>query len=105
MAPGELTMNSKSESKDLLFDRPMVTGSQPLSRRRHTLLSPFVCSVLAAGGIFGGISSLFTGLICVVIHSFLRGDHAFDSVGTVLLIIAIPMILAGSVFLDQMGEK
>lgn len=70
-------------------------------RLRRTLLSPLFCSVMASFGIFGGISALFVGLICVVVHGLLAGDKAFDSVGTVLLISAIPMILVGSIFLDE----
>lgn len=68
---------------------------------RKTVLSLLVCSVLASFGIFGGISSLFVGLVCVVLHSVISHDRIFDSVGTVLLIVAIPMILMGSVFLDE----
>ncbi len=98
-------MNINVESENVGLDRPTANGITPTKRGRHAILSPLICSLLAAAGIFGGISSLFAGLICVVIHSLLRGDSAFDSVGTVLLIIAIPMILAGSVFLDQLGEK
>ena len=98
-------MNSKCESENVAFERPIANGDRPSSRGRYAIMSPLICSVLAAVGIFGGISSLFAGLICVVIHSFLRVDRAFDSVGTVLLIIAIPMILVGSVFLDELGER
>ena len=68
---------------------------------RKNVLSPLVCSVLASFGIFGGISSLFVGLICIVIHGVISHDKIFDSVGTVLLIVAIPMILIGSIFLDE----
>lgn len=63
------------------------------------------CSILASLGIFGGISSLFVGLVCVVVHSVISNDKAFDSVGTVLLIVAIPMILLGSIFLDEINNK
>lgn len=74
-------------------------------RLRKTLLNPFSCSVIASFGIFGGISALFVGLICVVVHSVLISDRAFDTVGTILLIGAIPMILVGSVFLDEIDKK
>lgn len=74
-------------------------------RLRKTLLNNFSCSVIASFGIFGGISALFVGLICIVVHSVLVLDRAFDSVGTILLIAAIPMILIGSVFLDEIDKK
>lgn len=72
---------------------------------RKALLTPMVCSVLASFGIFGGISSLFVGIVSVIIHSMVAGDKIFDRVGTALLIVAIPMILVGSIFLDEIEEK
>lgn len=69
------------------------------------MLTPLVCSVLAAFGIFGGISSLFVGIVFVIIHSVVAGDRMFDQIGTLLLIVAIPMILVGSIFLDEIEEK
>ena len=74
-------------------------------RFRQTILNSVVCSIGAAVGIFGGISALFAGLLCVLIHGLLAGDRMFSGVATVLLIIAIPMILAGSVFLDEIEQK
>ena len=74
-------------------------------RLRRTILSPLFCSIAASFGIFGGIAALITGLLCVLIHSALAGDKAFDTVGTVLLIAAIPMILVGSIFLDEIDGK
>ncbi len=62
-------------------------------------------SILAAFGIFGGISSLFVGLVFVVLHGIIAGDRMFDRAGTGLLIVAIPMILIGSIFLDEIEGK
>jgi hypothetical protein len=74
--------------------------------RQKTRLRPWVCSILAAVGIFGGISCLFVGLICVVLHGVLSQDVVFDQVGTVLLVAALPMILIGSIFVDKIeGNK
>ena len=78
---------------------------KPRSSLRQKLLTPFVCSILASLGIFGGISSLFVGIVCVVVHAVFSHDRVFDRVGTVLLILAIPMILIGSVFLDEINNK
>lgn len=68
---------------------------------RKRLLRPGFCTVVAAVGIFGGISALFAGLLCVVIHEILSADVVYNQVGTTLLISAIPMILVGSIFLDE----
>jgi hypothetical protein len=72
---------------------------------RKTVLTPLVCSVLASFGIFGGISSLFVGIVLVILHSILKNERMFDQVGTGLLIVAIPMILVGSIFLDEIAGK
>ncbi|MGB7200862.1 MAG: hypothetical protein WBD16_01195 [Pyrinomonadaceae bacterium] len=79
----------------------------PITRKglRKTLLTPFVCSILASIGIFGGMSALFAGIMCVVIHAVLLHDTIFDQVGTILLCAAIPMILVGSIFLDEIEGK
>jgi len=82
-----------------LEDRPQR------SRLRKALLTPMVCSVLASLGIFGGISSLFVGIVSVIIHSIVSGDTIFDRVATILLIAAIPMILIGSIFVDEIERK
>jgi hypothetical protein len=55
---------------------------------------------MAGLGIFGGVSSLFAGVISAVIHGLLP-SYGLDRGSTVLLVIAIPMILIGSVFLDE----
>ena len=70
-------------------------------RLRKKVLTPGVCSVAAALGVFGGIAFLFAGLACVILHEIISGDVVYNQVGTTLLISAIPMILIGSVFLDE----
>ncbi len=72
---------------------------------RKSVMRPSVCAVFASLGIFGGLAALFIGIVCVAIHAFVRSDRTFDSVGTVLLIAAIPMILLGSVFLDEINTN
>ena len=73
---------------------------------KRTVLRPACCTVLASLGIFGGISALFVGLVFVVLHEIITSDRVFDSVGSGLLIAAIPMILLGSFFLDEInGHK
>jgi hypothetical protein len=68
---------------------------------RKKVLTPGVCSVAAGLGVFGGIAFLFAGLICVILHEIIPADFVYNQVGTTLLISAIPMILVGSVFLDE----
>jgi len=58
-------------------------------------------SIGALIGIFGGISVLVAGVVCVILHYAISGDAVYDRVGTVCLIAAIPMLLIGSIFLDR----
>ena len=94
-------MKSEIEAKGVMSTQMI----KPRSFLRKTLLTPLVCSILASFGIFGGISSLFVGIVCVLIHGMISRDRIFDEVGTILLIAAIPMILVGSVFLDEINNK
>jgi hypothetical protein len=98
-------MNSNLKTETAAIVNSNVKGSDSAGRLRRAVLSPFLCSVLASIGIFGGISALFSGLVCVIVHAALAGDTAFDRVGTVLLIAAIPMILVGSIFLDEIEKR
>lgn len=81
-----------------------VEFTGPVSNRkslRKAILTPFICSVFASIGMFGGMSALFVGIMSVLLHGVLSQDIFFNRVGTVLLIVAIPMILIGSIFLDE----
>lgn len=86
------------------FETPMLSDRVRNATRR-TLLRPLPCSIFAAAGIFGGISSLFVGLACIVIHAVIPTEMVFDRAGTFLLVVAIPMILIGSVFLDEIRRQ
>ena len=82
-----------------------------IQRRTEKLSKPkknkkkLAYALFASFGIFGGISSLFVGIVSVIIHSLLVGDTVFNRLGTGLLIVAIPIILAGSIFLDEIEVK
>ena len=76
-------------------------ASKERGKLRKKILTPGVCSVAAGIGVFGGIAFLFAGLICVILHEIIPADFVYNQVGTTLLISAIPMILIGSVFLDE----
>ena len=80
-----------AETRPKRFLRPTENNAR---MRRMTY------SVLAGFGVLGGIASLFVGIVFVVLHSLVEGDRMFDRGGTVLLIVAIPMILIGSLFVD-----
>lgn len=72
---------------------------------RKKVLNPVACSIGAAVAIFGGISALITGLFCVLVHVAVVNDKMFDSVGTVLFILAIPMLLIGSILMDEIDRQ
>lgn len=95
--------NATGLENSVLAEHVKPTGQRRSVRR--ALLNPVVCSIAAALGIFGGISSLVAGVMCIVIHSVVSGDRAFDQVGTTLLILGIPMLLLGSIFLDEIEVK
>ena len=97
-------MEDNIETENLRMTDSAVPTAKLLNSLQRRILSPMVCSILAAVGIFGGISALFIGLVCIVIHAAIPGDRSFDQVGTILLITAIPAILIGSIFLDEIRE-
>ena len=79
---------------------PWLRRTEANLRLRRMLFSAF-----AAFGVFGGVSALFVGIMFVVLHTMIAGDRMFDTLGTGLLIAAIPMILIGSIFIDKIEEK
>ena len=93
-------MNSEIKANNDILSNAAARRTRLDPRLRRTTFSIF-----AAFGIFGGISALFVGLVFVVLYGIVPGDRMFDSVGTGLLIVAIPMILIGSIFLDSIEKK
>lgn len=84
------------------------TSLSEVRRRRaktNTRMRPLAFSILAMSGIFGGTSALFVGIVCVIVHGAVSHDVVLNQVGTGLLIVAIPMILVGSIFLDKIEGK
>ena len=96
-------MRSEIEIKTAVVVPPAAT--KPRGRLRKFVMRPMFCSVCASIGIFGGLSALFIGIVCVIVHAVLASDRVFDRVGTVLLIFAIPMILIGSIFVDEINSR
>lgn len=98
-------MNSEIKINDGALPNSPVPRVATRRPRLNARVRGATFSVLAAFGIFGGISALFVGLVFVVLHGIVPGDRMFDLVGTGLLIAAIPMILIGSIFLDGIKGK
>ena len=96
-------MRVETETKKVPITTPDVAIIH--GRLRKFVLRPMLCAICASVGIFGGLASIFVGLVCVLIHAAIADDLAFDRVGSVLLIIAIPMILIGSIFLDEINSN
>ena len=78
-----------------------ASGTWLRRTEENVRLRKMLFSAFAAFGVFGGISALFVGIVFVVLHSMMAGDRIFDTLGTGLLISAIPMILIGSIFIDK----
>ena len=94
-------MENRAEANVRELTNPEVSG--PLLRRTEAnlRLRRMLFSAFAAFGVFGGVSALFVGIVFVVLHTVIAGDGVFDTLGTGLLITAIPMILIGSIFIDK----
>lgn len=84
---------------------PKERTPKPRGRFRRRVFTPTVSSIGAAVGIFGGIAALFIGLVCCIIHEMVRADHVYNQAATTLLVMAIPMIMLGSILLDEIERK
>jgi len=94
----------KSENSHV-FNSTTLTEIRRRRPKTNTRMRPLVFSILSMFGIFGGISALFVGIVCVIVHGAFVHDVVLNQVGTGLLIVAIPMILIGSIFLDEIEGK
>jgi len=98
-------MRHQIEFQSSALTPPVRIAGRIRTALKKCILRPFPCSVLAATGIFGGLAALFVGIVCIVLHGIVPADVMFSRVGTVLLVVAIPMILMGSIFLDEIGKQ
>ena len=96
-------MKNGIETKSAVVSDAEASVPWPRRTEENMRLRKMVFSALAAFGVFGGISALFVGIVFVVLHGVIAGDRMFDTIGTGLLIAAIPMILTGSIFVDKIG--
>lgn len=105
VAPIELRIKEVIKMNSAKINVLPRSQTNPQGKLRKKILNPVVCAVGAALGIFGGLSSLVAGLFCISIHVFVANDVLFDRVGTTLLILGIPLLLMGAVFLDEIEYK
>jgi hypothetical protein len=96
-------MSNTVETKNVILTHPSGTTSNAGEIPRRRFLSPLLCAIVAATGIFGGFLALFAGLVFVLIAAA-SGNRSYDQTGTTMLIVAIPAILIGSIFLDEIHE-
>ena len=80
-------------------NRDAATPARNPAKRKKTMLS-----ILALLGISGGFLTPFLGLLCIIAHATLPNDTAFNRLGTVLMIIAIPPAFGRFAFSGQTGR-
>jgi hypothetical protein len=78
------------------------SAAEAVSAARSRATFYFVVASLLLGG---GFLAPLLGLIFFLVHSFVAHDHLLSAIGSVLLVVSIPMLLAGSHFLDVVDEK
>ena len=94
-------MNDRIETKSVSLTSSDASDTWLHRTEENVRLRKMLFSTFAAFGVFGGVSALFVGIVFVALHSIVAGDRMFDTLGTGLLIAAIPMILIGSIFIDK----
>lgn len=70
----------------------------PAKNRRTTKIA------LAFGCLFAGFVTPFVGLIFLILHEMFN-DGLLNRIGTVLMIVSIPLILLGSILMDLIDGK
>lgn len=73
---------------------------EPIANSGKKQGAPLLVSALAFIGLSWGILAPILGLVFFIIHSIVVDDHVFGDIGTGLMIASIPLLLAGSHFLD-----
>jgi hypothetical protein len=59
-----------------------------------------LASALAFVCLSWGVLAPILGLVFIIIHSAVEADQVFGEIGTGLMVVSIPLLLAGSHFLD-----
>jgi hypothetical protein len=58
-------------------------------------------SALAFVCLSWGVLAPILGVVFIIIHSTVESDQTFGEIGTGLMVVSIPLLLAGSHFLDM----
>lgn len=69
------------------------------------MLSPLFYEMLAFLSFVSGIFAIIAGQICSLIANQYQELPRLGTIGTILLIISIPLLLLGAVFLDKADES
>jgi hypothetical protein len=59
-----------------------------------------LASALAFVCLSWGVLAPILGLVFIILHSAVEADQIFGEIGTGLMVVSIPLLLAGSHFLD-----
>jgi hypothetical protein len=70
-----------------------LSSSKRLNARVVLSTAALLCFV-------GGFLAPILGLVIIIIHTAIPGDHALERVGTALMIVSIPLLLLGSHLMD-----
>ncbi len=82
-----------------------IASEKPASKTKKSNGRTILFSALAAAFLGGGFAAPFFGLVFFIFHSLRLSEELFSKIGTFLMIIAIPMMLCGSHFLDKLEEQ
>lgn len=74
------------------------------AERKHRALKRTACLIGTTAGIFGGVAAILLGLVCSVAHQLISTDTTSGKLGTLLLIAGIPMMLVGSLLMDEIEK-
>lgn len=80
-----------------------------ISAERVEIIAPqktdgMLVSALAFVCLSLGVLTPILGLVFISLHSAVEADWIFGEIGTVLMVVSIPRLLAGSHFLDVWDE-
>ena len=76
-------------------------SSNKNGRENKTVFCIGLSAVLFAGGFLTPV----LGLVLILVHASIEGDSVFGRIGTLLMVISIPMLLLASHFLDVAEQK
>lgn len=87
------------------WHEPRAKDETTKVRSRRIALSPLFYELLAFISFVSGILSIIVGQIFSILSRLYQDMHGIGTIGTILLVIAIPLLLLGAVFLDKAEES